>query len=71
MRPEFLAKEGLTAKVEELTRRLKALDVRGEPYALEPWDTQVSAIAQSVMAGSGEDAVIRKPGMRCRIWWSG
>ncbi|NPC70099.1 hypothetical protein HPP05_10125 [Corallococcus exiguus] len=57
VRPEFVAKEGLTAKVEELTRRLKALDVRGEPYALEEWDTQLTAITLRVMAGSGEDAV--------------
>ncbi|MHA7632507.1 DUF6891 domain-containing protein [Corallococcus sp. M7] len=56
MRPELVAKEGLTAKVEELARRLKTLD-RGEPHPLEEWDTQLAAIGRSVMAGSGEDAV--------------
>ncbi|AFE06417.1 hypothetical protein COCOR_05505 [Corallococcus coralloides DSM 2259] len=58
MRPEFVAKEGLTAKVESLARRLKTLD-RGESYPLEEWDTQLAAIGRSVMAGSGEDAVFR------------
>ncbi|NOK16466.1 hypothetical protein [Corallococcus carmarthensis] len=75
VRPELVAKEGLTAKVEELARRLKALDVRARPYALEAWDAPVTAIARSVMAGSGEDTVSQLDDeghwMHCRTCWSG
>ncbi|PTL76555.1 hypothetical protein [Vitiosangium sp. GDMCC 1.1324] len=58
VKPMLAARLGLSAKMEELARRLGALGVRPED-TLAPWEKEVHAIAREVLEAAGEDAEVR------------
>ncbi len=59
LKPALAARLGLSAQMEELARRLRALEIPVEDTSTA-WEKEVGAIASEVLAGTGHDAELRR-----------